>query len=138
MCSIRDGLPSLGRIGWLATALAWTLGIGAGCQLRPRSYPAAVDQTPLIVDQAIQFRDWDPSVAYYANGSVPAWPTRFPFVPKPTVPDVREGMYEPAQFVGQSFALPVMAILMPPFTPVLWQGEVVPPTYTAQPPLPAQ
>jgi hypothetical protein len=57
-------------------------------------------------------------------------------VPGSEVSEQWSATYEPAMFAGQTVALPVMLVVMRPYTPVVWQGQTVPRTYTAQPPLP--
>ena len=49
-----------------------------GCQGIDREQPPApVNDTPLVVDEAMQIRDWDRSTNYYANGATVAGGTGY-------------------------------------------------------------
>jgi len=48
-----------------------------GCQVKKADAPVALNDTPLVIDGAMQARDWDQSKALYENGRVPANTDRF-------------------------------------------------------------
>lgn len=100
------------------------------------SPPEAQPQNALIIDQAMQARDWQRASANYANGNVLAGPTGFLFAPNEKAPDWEYGLIESPLFVGQTVGLPITLTLTPPWTPVLYSGATVEPTYTAVPALP--
>jgi hypothetical protein len=80
-------------------------------------------------------RDWEATRALYANGHVKAWPTLFPYQPSDRNPEYVNAMLDPVLLVGQTAALPVTAIMTPPWTPVMYHGVYLRPTYTADVPL---
>src|SRR5438270_704595 len=51
------------------------LSLAAGCEVKQPPPPEPVSHAPLVVDPAMQHRQWPVSVAHYANGSTVAWPT---------------------------------------------------------------
>ena len=80
--------------------------------------------------------DWPASVAYYQNGDVAAWSTRFPYQVNPNAPARTNMFVDPTMFVLQTAVLPVELVANPPYVPQVWYGVKYRPTYTAQPPLP--
>ena len=108
----------------------------AGCQRIATSPRLPVNEEPMLVDQAMQLRDWDRSDAYYTNTSFVAGPVGFLFEPSYTNPYWSYAVLEFPLFVGQVLALPVTLWLPPPWTPVNYSGGKVEPTYHGMPPLP--
>ena len=113
------------------------LALGAvltGCAQKAREpYTPA----PLIVDGAMQHRQWDRSVAPYPNGDTVSGHNRFP-----VRSDAEAGSneYGPAVFdiaasAAQTVALPFTYFVIPPFSRAVYTGEVIGPTYTAMPPM---
>ena len=94
------------------------------------------NQAPIMVDPAMQLRNWDRSTAYYGNGNVVAGPTGFRYIPRWGQPEPFYVAEEVPLFIAQTIALPVVLILTPPWTPELYTGVTVEPTYTAMPPVP--
>src|SRR5436309_613655 len=43
-----------------------------GCQRMQPGMADRINDTPLLIDEAMQKRDWDPSVSYYPNGATVA------------------------------------------------------------------
>ncbi len=109
-------------------------GLLAGCS---HAQQAAQTQPPLLIDQAMEKRDWNRSVCYYQSGAVVAWHKRFHYIPSASRPDRLGVVIEPVFFVGETLLLPVTL-----FTEPVGQHEVyrafppTPPTYTGVPPLP--
>jgi hypothetical protein len=92
---------------------------------------------PLVVDGAMQRREWDRSVAPYPNGDTVSGHNRFPV--RSNAP-VGENEYGPAVVdVGaslvQTIALPFTYLVIPPFAKAVYTGEKIGPTYTGMPPM---
>jgi len=141
--------------GWLTT-MATTVGLGgamialgSGCssmseqiprwpivQRVKNSPPAPVNDAPLIIDAAMQARDWDRSTAYYASGDTIAGSTGFLYEPAWNEPGWFYAAEETPLFIVQAVASPVTVALIPPWKSIRWTGETVEPTYTAMPVLP--
>ena len=112
--------------------IAWN-----GCLLHTAP-PAAVDRSPLVVDEAMERRDWSPSVAHYANGETRAYPTGFVLGHSPDAPAWAPVVTDTPLFLSNIVAMPVGYLFTPPWTPVDYPRGVVPPTYNAMPPLPPE
>jgi hypothetical protein len=109
------------------------LSLVGGCRFASNEAPKMnLDQTPLIVDEAMQRRDWDRTPAYYANGDTVAGPNLV--VVEGTGPDVVQRVTDPTASVTNAIIAPATFILSPPWKDMVYQGMVIPPTYTAQPP----
>jgi hypothetical protein len=105
-----------------------------GCATSPHAQQKPeLSQAPLTIDTAMQLRDWDQSVAYYPNGSVPAWNTRFHYHPSPSAPQWIKPVSEPIAFIGQTLFLPITLVTARPFTPVIYRGVQEPSSSTAFP-----
>lgn len=123
MCSTRKRTAAIAGLLFLTAA---------GCQTTVnRPAKADLDTTPLVVDEAMQKRDWDRSVAYYANGDTLAGPDLT--VIETTAPDPYQRVLDPVVATINDSITPVTTILFPPWKDVIYQGVVTPPTYTAQP-----
>lgn len=130
----------------LAVAAVWA--VGAGCQdhkFTPSAFqwqPAVKKEptnAPIATDPAMETRNWPEAHAYWANGTVVAGPTRFPYTYQ-TVTGLGLGGYQPRVldsllFVYQVVRLPFTYFVDPPFTPKMYRGAVYEPTYTAMPQL---
>ena len=95
----------------------------AGCQRTAdiQERPA-FSMSPLVIDSAIQHRNWEPSVVEYPNGDVVAGPTLFPYETRRTDPGWQQALFAPVLFVGQTIALPFHAFVTPPWSQVAYQG----------------
>lgn len=113
-----------------------------GCQftspVQPMNYEPRIGEstTPLVVDQAMQIRDWDRSASMYASGNTIAGPTGFFYEVNWNEPGWTYPLLETPLFIAQTFALPVTLAIAPPWNKVRYTGDWVGPTYTAMPPLP--
>jgi hypothetical protein len=116
----------------LSLAVGITAMAGAGCSSTAPTRPE-LSQATLTIDTAMQQRDWDQSVAYYPNGAVPAWNTRFWYVPPAKSPQAIKPISEPIACIGQSLFLPVTLVMAPPFRPVIYHGVQQPSTSNAFP-----
>jgi hypothetical protein len=111
----------------------------AGCQGIDREQPPApVNDTPLVVDEAMQIRDWDRSTNYYANGATVAGGTGYVWeVADWANPGHRRFIDAPVAVLN-IVSMPVGIFVNSPFGEQVYRGETVPPTYTGQPPLPGE
>jgi len=106
-----------------------------GCQA---NVPAGVDRvqsSPLIIDDAMQKRDWERSVAYYPNGDTVAGGTGYMFQTHETITGEWRAVADPIMAVLNIGLLPVGLFANSPFSSQVYQGAIIPPTYTANPPL---
>ena len=130
----RNGTRTIGLLITLSM-----IALAGGCSTEQKYAPAAVNTAPIVGDEAMALRaDWPKSTAYYANGSVPAFSTRFPYDVNAQRPGPGDVILDPAMFIVQTVMLPIELIKYPPGTQQVWHGEIVPPSYTATPPLPPQ
>ena len=108
------------------------MGIGAGCQTHVNAPTKAdLNLTPLVVDESMQKRDWNRSVAEYGNGATVAGPDLI--VIESAGPEALQRMTDPAISSANDTITPITTVFFPPWKDVIYQGVVVPPTYTAQP-----
>ena len=122
MCSIRSG--------WFVAVVSAVLAIaGAGCQaIVPPPVRAPVNDTPLVVDEAMQMRDWDRSTNYYANGATIAGGTGYLWQTHEAInPDHRRLVEAPVAVLNMA-SMPVGLLLNSPFEKQVIRGETVPPT----------
>jgi hypothetical protein len=100
----------------------------------PRIYVAA------DADDATLLRNWPISVNYYPTGRTVAGPVYRINAPPPrsnTTGDVLAvEWYQTVLAVPQFLATPFWMLATPPLTPVEYHGEVFPPSYTVNDPLP--
>lgn len=138
MCSTPDRLSA--RHAWrrrtvpLALLAAAVGGSLVGCAQRaPRVYTPP----PMLIDEAIQMRDWERSVAYYPNGDTVSGHNRFPIRSDAQVgeSEYTDAAYDIGASLVQTVALPFTYIFIPPFAPAVYTGEQIGPTYTAMPPM---
>ncbi len=123
MYSIRK----CGMLGITLAALAT-----AGCQTTVNhAVQADLNRKPLIVDEAMQHRDWDRMVNHYANGNTIAGPDLV--VIQTDAPEPYQRFFDPAVSAINDTIIPVTTVLDPPWKDVIYQGVEVPPTYNAQP-----
>jgi hypothetical protein len=124
------------RKKWIAMLItAAGLGLSTGC-LQHTTPAATVDRQPLIVDEAMQRRDWPRSVVKYANGETTAYPTGFVLQHNPKAPVWMPIFTECPLFLANIVAMPAGYVFTPPWERVTYPRGVVPPTYNAMPPLP--
>jgi hypothetical protein len=91
--------------------------------------------SPLVVDEAMQHREWDRSVAPFPNGSTVSGHNRFPLRTE-SQPDDNEyalAAYDVGASLAQTVALPFTYLFIPPFAKAVYHGEVIGPSYTAMP-----
>ena len=90
---------------------------------------------PMVVDGAMQLRDFERSVAYYPNGDTVSGVDRFPIRSTQGVGDNQytSSAFDLAASFGQTIALPFTYLVVPPFTRGVYHGDNVAPSYTAMP-----
>jgi hypothetical protein len=126
----RSGMKLMIGAGALFSAVAMV-----GCSRIATPNPDVYSDTPLIVDEAMQRREWEPTVAYYPSGDVVAGPTGFWYRPKDDLGYVERQLVEVPIFVGQVALLPYRVIKEPLTETKVYPGAIQEPTYTASPPL---
>src|SRR5688572_16554704 len=138
MYSIRNrGFVTRRMVAGVLSALA--LSAAAGCQGVSRNQPLApVNNTPLVVDEAMQVRDWDRSTNYYANGATVAGGTGYLWEVSDNANAGHRRLLDAPVAVLNMVSMPVGVFVNSPFERQVVRGETVPPTYTAQPPLPGE
>jgi hypothetical protein len=107
-----------------------------GCQANVPNGVERLNNSPLIVDEAMQLREWEPVPTYYANGDTVADGTGYMYHTHETIPDPYRRVVEPVVGTMNIALLPVGVFLNSPFRPQVYQGAILPPTHTAMPPLP--
>jgi hypothetical protein len=110
-----------------------------GCQLINKEQPLApVNNTPLVVDEAMQLRDWERSTNHYANGATIAGGTGYVWEVADWVNQGHRRFVDAPVAVLNFASMPVGLLVNSPFEKQVIRGEMVPPTYTGQPPLPGR
>ncbi len=107
----------------------------AGC-LKQTAPPAPLSHAPLIIDPAMERRQWPAVTAYYQNGETPAWPTGFVLAHRPDAPKWVPVVTDGPLFLANIAAMPIGYAFTPGWTRVIYPTAVVGPTYNAMPPLP--
>src|SRR5688500_15376445 len=111
----KPNLRDATRRAVIASAVAAALAPFAGCARAPAPAPEPVDTTPMVIDEAMQRRDWPRSTAEWANGDIVAGATRFWYVPQTEGegagkaslgPERSNALLDTGAFVVQSLALP--------------------------------
>jgi hypothetical protein len=125
----------------LKSLMAMGMVLVGGCSVCPlqkveNTPPEPVNPETVVMDPAMQLRTWDASTAYYGNGNVVAGPTEFPYIPRWGQPEPYYVVEETPLFLGQAALIWIPMIFTPPWTPVLYTGVTVEPTYTAMPLVP--
>ena len=117
------------------TAIA-SVALFTGCSHQEYGQTGRVNDDPLVVDQAMQIRDWDKSYANYENGSTKGWSTGFAYVSQGDLPYGLNYVADTGTFFGNVLTLPITAYQQR--NGVVSSGVNVPETYTAVPPVPAR
>jgi hypothetical protein len=126
MCSIRK---SKARIFSLAAILI----LSAGCMKETKPV-AEVNRAPLIVDEAMQQRNWPRSVVRFQNGETPAKPTGFVLEHAKNAPKWTPILTDGPLFLANVFVMPIGYVFTPPLTRVIYPAGVAEPSFTAVPP----
>src|SRR4051812_913628 len=79
-------LSVLGRAAALGAAAAAAVVTSTGCRAYQNTPPEPFNAPPVVVDEAMQKRDWPMSVARYESGVTVAGPTGFYWEADPNLP----------------------------------------------------
>src|SRR5215213_690597 len=87
MFSIRKDVAGLHRSTSRSRRARFMLGLAAttalaGCFHHAEPVTDPVSSEPMVIDEAMQRRDWSRSVSEFYGGGVVAGATRFPYVPQ--------------------------------------------------------
>ena len=121
------------RLSILAVAALGTV-VLAGCSPQLYTTQGPVSTDPIVVDQAMQQRQWDPVTARYENGQTFSPTTGFGYS--------SNGYNTPYAYAATDTGTFVVNVITMPYTiyqqwdGVLSGGVQLPPSYTANPPLP--
>jgi hypothetical protein len=115
-------------LGVLASAGMFSV---VGCQRIEPPVPDRLNNAPLLVDEAMQIRDFDRSTSVYANGGTVAGSPRLTFEPKDD--SAVNYVVDPAIGLTNFVIIPFSYFWIPPFAKIEHHGAIVPPTYTAEP-----
>src|SRR5947208_4697687 len=116
MCSIRKTQEWLGRAALTLAAAGSVMAMLGGCQANVPAGVEPVQNKPLIIDEAMQRREWDRSVAYYPNGDTVAGGTGYMFQTHETIPDGWRRVADPLVSVMNIGLLPVGIFVNSPFS----------------------
>jgi hypothetical protein len=126
MCSTRN-----------AFALAVGLIVFAGCQRTvPPPMVSPVNNPPTVIDQATQLRNYDQSTSWYATGASVSGGTGYLWQTHETIPPENHRFIDVPVALVNMISMPVGIFIEAPWEKQVERGESVPPSYTAQPPLP--
>ncbi|MEM6314143.1 MAG: hypothetical protein AAF743_08645 [Planctomycetota bacterium] len=114
----------------LAAAVSLT-----GCRTQDRYADVSVGPAPKV-DEAIMLRDWPVTRAEYASGDVIAGSVGFLWEVDEDVEEAGNFALQVPAFLGNVIVLPVTIFLPPPTEEFVYEGAVIPESYTANPPLP--
>lgn len=132
MCSIRNRAFRVLSVPLAAVAVL----VSTGCQRVKPAPVAALNDSPMVVDEAMQMRDWDRSTAYYQNGDTVAGFTGRYYELKPKYQDgYITRAADPVVGITNVVLLPITMAMTPPWEDVRYQGVIVPPTHHANPPM---
>jgi hypothetical protein len=105
-----------------------------GCEIEHRlPPPEPVNSTPLVIDQAMVKRDWQPARAHYTNDVVMAFPDYSPLRAKN---NKYSSLVETPLFLANIAYMAYGVFVDPPWEMVGYKSMSMEPTYTAMPPLP--
>lgn len=117
-------------------AVLGSLVVFGGCQRAFQVQPDALNQTPIIEDEAMALRTWSQSSAMIPNGATVAGPTFFDKEPRPGQEEWRYYFVDTATYSGNMLMLPYRMWKTPVKAEVVYPGVVIPPSFTAVPAIP--
>ena len=97
--------------------------------------PDRLNDNPLVVDEAMQRRDFERSSAYYKRPTIIAGPTWLTFRGDEKA-ERTDLLTDPLIFGANVVVSPYAAVKDPQWEDVEYRGATVPPTHHAMPPLP--
>jgi hypothetical protein len=105
-----------------------------GCQTQSYSTRAPVSSEPLTIDPAMQQRQWEPMTAYYENGQTRSWTTGLAYSPYQSSSPYSYAFTDTGTFLLNLVTMPYT--IYKERNGVVSGGIQLPPSYTANPPLP--
>lgn len=110
----------------------------AGCQsVEQHEAVAPLQRRQIIVDQAMQQRDWPVSVATFQSGGIVSDPTLLAFEPAQKLdPPLNGSMFEVPVFLLNVGLMPIVALSEGIWTPTAYHGVNLPASYTMYPAYP--
>ena len=121
----------------LALAAASVVGCNAIVPTHAVYLADVKDDRTIVTDEAMAIRQYPVTSATYQSGAVVAGTTGFPYEPNFEVyDDYRYGFLATPLFIINLFALPVDLIQHP--GPQVYEGQTIPPSYTAVPSTPVR
>ena len=120
----------------LVLSLVAATALSVGCVRRQNTQPAAMDETPVPTDQAMERRVWAPSTALYSSTAVYANNTGFLWQPDPKIPLWALGFADTGVFFANVVVMPFSLIVDPPGKQIEYRAETYPPTSNGNPPWP--
>ncbi|HEY8667306.1 MAG TPA: hypothetical protein VIL86_11605 [Tepidisphaeraceae bacterium] len=126
MCSIRKMIVA--GAAFLAAGVG-----GGGCQRVTNQTPVRLNDRPLVVDEAMQRRNWELTDAEYPNGAVRAGSTGFRYEVNPDNNSQFAGVEDQGLFIVQTLLLPITLPSGP--SKQVYHGAQTPPTHAAVPPV---
>ncbi|HTW94769.1 MAG TPA: hypothetical protein VMD30_08255 [Tepidisphaeraceae bacterium] len=107
-----------------------------GVQLSQPKGVARVDTTPIQVDEAMELRsDWPVTPAVYDSLSMTTGSTDTPLQPADNLNPQERAFMETPLFIANIFITPLTFFYYPPGVQMRTPGLIMPPSYTANPPL---
>ncbi|MEM8874791.1 MAG: hypothetical protein AAGD32_11110 [Planctomycetota bacterium] len=107
----------------------------SGCRTQDRYVDVGVVPDP-GVDEAIVLRDWPQTRAEYASGDVIAGNLGFQWEVNEDLEEPGNAVVQVPTFIGNLIVLPVTYFTQDPTEKVVYVGEELPASFTANPPLP--
>ena len=107
-----------------------------GCAVKQPPPLEAVSNAPLVVDDAMQHRQWPLTPVRSANGQTVAWPTATLLVDRDNEPVWQPAVAETPMFMANAVMVPVVYLFTAPWQPVAYPEGEIPASYHAMPPLP--
>ena len=126
---MRSHLPTI-----CVSLAACTLGV-IGCQMRQERTTEPMSDTPLVIDEATQKRDFPKIEATYPNGAVAAGSTWETIEPKSDMPYKMNTLAEAPISVANMIMAPYQMIRHWQ-GPITYPGAIIEPTYNAMPAAP--
>src|SRR4051812_40742273 len=128
MCSTR-------KRAWMMMLSVAAAAVLGGCQTIPPPHNEKLNDQPVANDPATQYREWDHTTSWYANGATVAGPTGYWYQVSEDLPEGYQRVVEPLVATMNMATLPVTTVVEPPWKVKVYHGAIVPPTYNAMPPL---
>src|SRR5580700_3048177 len=111
------------KIAMTARAIVYPLSsillLTTGCMKETKPV-AAVDKSPLIVDEAMQQRNWPRTTVRFQNGETPAGPTGFVLKHSPDAPKWTPALTDAPMCVANICLVPFGYLFTPPWTRVIY------------------